>query len=197
MSRGSAGEYQADEQAVVPRLRWRVSGRLAGRCRAATLVSIRQMSRQVLRGSAGEYQAVAGLPSLAEFFCGSRLLSCCVDSLSHEARKPPGSASPPGGALAPSHPLLTPTVSFRPIRQRTLMPGAKNAGETRGGHPVRPTQPPHHGGSTQKAGQCWACPLAHPEIPREPLLASLCKSSPIKRFPTLGQSRTCSKSKPD
>ena len=25
--RGSAGEYQADEQAVVPRLRWRVSGR--------------------------------------------------------------------------------------------------------------------------------------------------------------------------
>lgn len=140
---------------------------------------------------------VAGLPSLAEFFCGSRLLSCCVDSLSHEARKPPGSASPPGGALAPSHPLLTPTVSFRPIRQRTLMPGAKNAGETQGGHPVRPTQLPHHGGSTQKAGQCWACPLAHPEIPREPLLASLCKSSPIKRFPTLGQSRTCSKSKPD
>ena len=27
VSRGSAGEYQADEQAVVARLRWRVSGR--------------------------------------------------------------------------------------------------------------------------------------------------------------------------
>ena len=27
VSRGSAGEYQADEQAGVPRLRWRVSGR--------------------------------------------------------------------------------------------------------------------------------------------------------------------------
>ena len=27
VSRGSAGEYQADEQAVVPRLRWRVSGK--------------------------------------------------------------------------------------------------------------------------------------------------------------------------
>ena len=57
MSRGSVGEYQADEQAGVARLRWRVSGRCAGRCRAAPLASIRQMSRQESRGSAGEYQA--------------------------------------------------------------------------------------------------------------------------------------------
>ena len=57
MSRGSAGEYQADEQAGVERLRWRVSGRGVGRCRAAPLASIRQMNRQVSRGSAGEYQA--------------------------------------------------------------------------------------------------------------------------------------------
>ena len=54
---GSAGEYQADEQAGVARLRWLVSGTCAGRCRAAPLASIRQMSRQVSRGSAGEYQA--------------------------------------------------------------------------------------------------------------------------------------------
>ena len=57
VSRGSAGEYQADEQAVVPRLRWQVSVRSAGRCREAQLASIRQMSGQVSRGSAGEYQA--------------------------------------------------------------------------------------------------------------------------------------------
>ena len=56
-SRGSAGDYQADEQAGVARLSWRVSGRWAGRCRAAHLASIRQMSRQVLHGSAGDYQA--------------------------------------------------------------------------------------------------------------------------------------------
>ena len=42
VSRGSAGEYQGDEQAGVARLR---------------LASIRQMSRQVSRGSSGEYQA--------------------------------------------------------------------------------------------------------------------------------------------
>ena len=41
MSRGSAGEYQADEQEVS----------------RGSVASIRQMSRQVLRGSAGEYQA--------------------------------------------------------------------------------------------------------------------------------------------
>ena len=64
--RGSAGEYQADEQAGVARLSWRVSGRLAARCRVAQLARIRQMSRQLSRGSAGEYQVderagVAGL----------------------------------------------------------------------------------------------------------------------------------------
>ena len=68
VSRGSAGEYQADEQAGVARLSWRVSGRLAGRCRSAQLVSIRQMSRQVSWGSVGDFQAdvqagVAGLRS--------------------------------------------------------------------------------------------------------------------------------------
>ena len=56
-SRGSAGEYQADEQAGVARLRWRVSGRLVRRCRVAQLAIIRQMSRQVSRSSAGHYQA--------------------------------------------------------------------------------------------------------------------------------------------
>ena len=64
--RGSAGEYEADEQAGVARLCWRVSGRLVRRCRVAQLAIIRQMSRQVSRVSAGEYQAdeqaaVAGL----------------------------------------------------------------------------------------------------------------------------------------
>ena len=72
VSRGSAVEYQADEQAGVARLSWqvsgdeqagvariswRLSGRRAGRGRGAQLASIRQMSRQVLRRSAGEYQA--------------------------------------------------------------------------------------------------------------------------------------------
>ena len=66
VSRASAGDYQADEQAGVARLRWRVSGRLVRRCRVAQLAIIRQMSRQVSRSSAGEYQAdepegVAGL----------------------------------------------------------------------------------------------------------------------------------------
>ena len=56
VSHCSAGEYHADEQAGVALLNWRVSGRGAGRCRAAQLVSIRQMSRQVSRGLAGEYQ---------------------------------------------------------------------------------------------------------------------------------------------
>ena len=37
VSRGSAGEYQADERAGVARLSWRVSGRGAGKCRAAQL----------------------------------------------------------------------------------------------------------------------------------------------------------------
>ena len=55
VSRGSAGEYQADEQACVARLSWRVSGRLAGRCRTAPLASIHMVSRPVSRGSAGDY----------------------------------------------------------------------------------------------------------------------------------------------
>ena len=57
VSRGSSGEYQADEQAGVAQLSWRLSGRSAGKCRAAQLASIRQLNRQVSRGSAGEYQA--------------------------------------------------------------------------------------------------------------------------------------------
>ena len=75
VSRGSAGEYQADEQAGVAGLSWRVSGRLASRCRAAQLASIRQMSRQVSRGSAGEYQADerAGVAQLSwRDACGGR-----------------------------------------------------------------------------------------------------------------------------
>ena len=52
---GSAGEYQADGQAGVARLSWRESVRRAGRCLAAKLAIFRQMSRQVSRGSAGEY----------------------------------------------------------------------------------------------------------------------------------------------
>ena len=46
VSRGSAGEYQADEQAGVTRFSWRVSGRLAGRCRGGQLEIMKQMSRQ-------------------------------------------------------------------------------------------------------------------------------------------------------
>ena len=57
VSRGSAGEYQADEPAGVAQLRWRVSGRGAGRCRAAPMPSIRQMSSKVSWGSPGEYHA--------------------------------------------------------------------------------------------------------------------------------------------
>ena len=57
VSRGSAGDYQADEQAGVTWLSWPQSSRRAGRCRAAQLAIIRQRSRQVSRGSAGDYQA--------------------------------------------------------------------------------------------------------------------------------------------
>ena len=57
VSRGSAGEYQADEQAGLAGLSRRVSGRSAGRCREAQVSSIRQMSRQVSRASGVEYQA--------------------------------------------------------------------------------------------------------------------------------------------
>ena len=56
-SHGSAGDYQADEQAGVARLSWPQSSRRAGRCRATQLAYINQMSRQVSRGSAGDYQA--------------------------------------------------------------------------------------------------------------------------------------------
>ena len=55
--RGSNCKYQADEEAGVVLLRWRLSVRGAGRCRAAQLSSIRQMSRQVSLGSADDYQA--------------------------------------------------------------------------------------------------------------------------------------------
>ena len=72
VSHGSGGDYQADEQAGVEQLRWRLSGRRAGRCRAVQLAYIKQMSRQVSlahletimqmsskvsRGSGGDYQA--------------------------------------------------------------------------------------------------------------------------------------------
>ena len=54
---GSRGDYQADEQAGVEQLRWRLSGRRAGRCRAAQMETIKPMSRKVSRGSSGDYQA--------------------------------------------------------------------------------------------------------------------------------------------
>ena len=54
---GSRGDYQADEQAGVEQLRWRLSGRRAGRCRAAHMETIKPMSRKVSRGSRGDYQA--------------------------------------------------------------------------------------------------------------------------------------------
>ena len=50
VSRGSAGQYEADEQAGVPPLSWRFSGLCAGRCRGAQLESNKQRSRQVSRG---------------------------------------------------------------------------------------------------------------------------------------------------
>ena len=55
--RVSGGDYQADEQAGVEQLRWRLSGRRAGRCHAAQLAYIKQMSRQVSRSSVFDYQA--------------------------------------------------------------------------------------------------------------------------------------------
>ena len=57
VSRGSASEYQADEQAGVTRLSWPLSSRRAGRCRVAQLAIIKQMSMQASRSSAGDYQA--------------------------------------------------------------------------------------------------------------------------------------------
>ena len=72
VSHGSAVDYEADEQAGVARLSWRISSRCADRCRAAQLAIIKKMSRQcraahlsiiekmcmqVSRGPAGVYQA--------------------------------------------------------------------------------------------------------------------------------------------
>ena len=72
VSRGSVGDYQADELAGVEGLSWRLSSRGAIRFRAAQLAIIKQMSGQVSRGpvaiikhmngqgsrgSAGDYQA--------------------------------------------------------------------------------------------------------------------------------------------
>ena len=57
VSRGSAGEYQPDEQAGVTWFSWRVSSRCADRCFGAQLAIVKQMSRQVSRVSSGEYQA--------------------------------------------------------------------------------------------------------------------------------------------
>ena len=57
VSRGSAVDYQADEQVGVARLICRLSIRLAGRCLGAQLVIINHMFRQVSRCSAVDYQA--------------------------------------------------------------------------------------------------------------------------------------------
>ena len=57
VSRGSAGEYQADEQAGVARLSSLLSRRLAGMCRWSQLAINKQKSRQVSQGSAGDYQS--------------------------------------------------------------------------------------------------------------------------------------------
>ena len=57
VSHGSAGDYQADEQAGVTWLSWRLSSRWAGRCHVAQLATVKQMNRQVLRGSAVYYEA--------------------------------------------------------------------------------------------------------------------------------------------
>ena len=69
---GSGGDYLVNEQAGVDQLRWRLSGKRAGRCRAvqvayikqmrgrsraAQLETIKQMSRKVSRSSGGDYQA--------------------------------------------------------------------------------------------------------------------------------------------
>ena len=57
VSRGSAVNYQADEQAGVTQLLWPQSSRRAGRCRGTQLAIIKQMIRQVSRGSYGDSQA--------------------------------------------------------------------------------------------------------------------------------------------
>ena len=60
VSRGSPGEYQADERAGFTRLSSRVSGIIAGRCRVAPVASIRQMSRQMSPGSGGDIRQMRG-----------------------------------------------------------------------------------------------------------------------------------------
>ena len=57
VSRGSAGVYQAHEQAGVVRFSFRLSSKRTGRYGGAQLATVKQMSRQVSRGSAGDYQA--------------------------------------------------------------------------------------------------------------------------------------------
>ena len=56
VSRGSAVDYQANEQAGVARFSFPLSNRLIGRCQGAQLAIIKQMSTQVSRGSAVDYQ---------------------------------------------------------------------------------------------------------------------------------------------
>ena len=57
VSRGSVGDYQADEKPGVARLSWLHSSRRVGRCRVAQLAIIKQMIRLVLRGLYGDNQA--------------------------------------------------------------------------------------------------------------------------------------------
>ena len=79
VSCGSAGDYQADEQAGVTRLSWPQSSRRADRCRAAQLAYIKQMSRQVSRGSAGYNQTdeqVVSRGSVYDYQEMSRKVSC-------------------------------------------------------------------------------------------------------------------------
>ena len=59
VSRGSAGDYQADEHAGVARLSWRLASKGTGSCHAAQLAIINQMSRQMLRGSAGDIKQMS------------------------------------------------------------------------------------------------------------------------------------------
>ena len=56
VSRGSVFDYQADEQAGVVRTSRRLSSRIAGRCHASKLAAVKQMNRQVSCGSAVDYQ---------------------------------------------------------------------------------------------------------------------------------------------
>ena len=74
VSRGSAGDFQADEEAGIARLScqlskneqggvtwlsWRLSKRWADTCHAAQLGTFKQKSRQVSRGSACDYQKMS------------------------------------------------------------------------------------------------------------------------------------------